>query len=121
MLAGLLVARGFDASAILGLGDLTDVLTSAVDEKVPDAANIPVVKHGCPELGWQDEVGAVGGESPQVHVPLKVQDLTLSTGCEWSPSAVYRDGACVTGGEEISLRFSPPLPHLPDLFPDSLD
>lgn len=52
LLAGLLVARWFDASAILGLGDLTYVLTSAVDEKVPDTANIPVVKHGCPELGW---------------------------------------------------------------------
>lgn len=52
LLAGLLVARGFDASAILGLCDLTYVLTSAVDEKVPDTANIPIVKHGCPELGW---------------------------------------------------------------------
>lgn len=43
LLAGLLVARGFDAGAILGLGDLTYVLTSAVDEKVPDTADIAVV------------------------------------------------------------------------------
>lgn len=51
LFARLLGTRRFDASAILCLSDLTYVLTSAVNEKVTDAADIAVVEHGRPELG----------------------------------------------------------------------
>ena len=79
------------------LGDLTDVLAATVDEKVTDTAHVAVVEHRRPELGGQDEVGAVSGKPPQVHVALQVQDLALTAGRERGPSAVYRDGAC--GGD----------------------
>lgn len=61
LLSRLLVTRGFDAGTILCLCNLTYVLTSAVNEKVTDTANVAVVEHGCPELSWENEVGAVGG------------------------------------------------------------
>lgn len=93
----MLVARGFDASSILCLSNLTDVLAPAVNEKVADAAHVAVVEHGRPQLSGQDEVGAVRGQPPQVHVALQVQNLAFTAGCEWSPSAVHRDGAC--GGD----------------------
>ena len=80
LLPRLLVARGFDAGAVLRLGDLPDVLAAAVDEEVAHAAHVAVVEHGGPQLGGQDEVGAVGGQPPQVHVPLQVQDLALPAG-----------------------------------------
>lgn len=99
LLARLLVAGGFDASAILCLSNLTDVLASTINEKVTDAAHVAIVEHGCPELGGQDEVGAVSGEPTQVHVSLQVQNFTFTTSCKWSPSAVYRDGACSGDGE----------------------
>lgn len=82
------------------LGDLTDVLATTIDEKVTDTAHVAVVEHRRPELGGQDEVGAVSGKPPQVHVALQVQNLTLTAGCEGSPSAVHRDGAC--GGDRGS-------------------
>lgn len=75
------------------LSNLTDVLASTINEKVTDTAHIAIVEHRCPELGGQDEVGAVIGKSPQVHVTFQVQNLALTTSCEWGPSAVYRDGA----------------------------
>lgn len=99
MLARLLVARGLDASAVLCLCNLTDVFASTINEKVTDTAHIAIVEHRCPELSGQDEVSAVSGQPPQVHVALQVQNLTLTTGCEWGPSAVYRDGACGGDGE----------------------
>lgn len=79
------------------LSNLTDVLAPTINEKVSDTAHVAVVEHGCPELCRQDEVGAVGGKSPQVHITLQVQNLALTTGCERGPSAIYRDGAC--GGD----------------------
>lgn len=82
--------------------NLTDVFTSAVDEKVTDAAHVAVVEHSCPELSGQDEVGAVGGKAPQVHVALQVEDLALPTGCERGSSAVYGDGACGWTGDQVT-------------------
>lgn len=76
---------------ILGLSDLPDVFAASVDEQIPDAAHVAVVEHGGPELGGQDQTGPAVGETPQVQVPLQVQDLVLPAGGERSPAAVYRD------------------------------
>lgn len=87
------------------LSNLTDVLASTVNEKVTDTAHVAVVEHRCPELSRQDEVGTVSGKPPQIHVAFQVQDLTLTTGCEWGPSAVHRDGACgVNGGSRDQVQ-----------------
>lgn len=89
LLARLLVARGLDAGAVLRLSDLSDVLAAAVDEEVTHAADVAIVEHGGPQLGGQDEVGTVGGQTPQVHVPLQVQNLTLPAGREREALAVH--------------------------------
>lgn len=64
LFARLLRARGLDASTILCLGNLTDVLASTINEKVTDTANVTVVEHSRPQLSGQDEVGAVSREAP---------------------------------------------------------
>lgn len=94
LLARLLIARGFDASAILCLSNLTDVFASTVNEKVTYTSHVAIVEHCRPEFSGQDQVGAVTGKPPQIHVALQVENLTLTTSCERGPSAVYGDGPC---------------------------
>lgn len=84
-----LVAGGFDSRSVLLFGDLPDVFATSVDEQVPDAAHVAVVEHGGPELGGQDEPGAVLRKSTEVHIALQVQDLALSAGRERGTTAVY--------------------------------
>lgn len=101
----MLVARRFDAGAILCLSNLTNVLAPTINKKVTNTAHIAIVEHRCPELGGQDEVSAVSGKPPQVHVAFQVQNLALPTGCEGGPSAVYRDGACSEGWGGLEIRY----------------
>lgn len=96
-----LVAGRFDPCAVLLFGYLSDVFTASVDEQVPDAAHVAVVEHGCPELGGQDEAGAVLGKSAKVHIALQVQDLALSAGRERRTAAVY--GYSTYRGKDLTL------------------
>lgn len=50
LLARHLVTRRLDASSVLGLRYLPDVLTTPVDEQVPNATHVTIVQHGGPQL-----------------------------------------------------------------------
>lgn len=80
---------GLDARCILHLGQLPNVLASAVNEQVADAAHVAIVKHGGPELGGEDEARAGLRQPAQVHVPFQVQDLTFPAGGEGRAPAVH--------------------------------
>lgn len=84
-----LVARRLDAGHVLGLGDLPYVLAASIDEQIPHAAHVAVVQHGGPELGGEHQSHPVVWKSTQIQVPLQVQDLILTAGCERGPTAVY--------------------------------
>lgn len=97
-----LAARWLDASRVLRLRNLPDVLAASVDEQVPDAAHVAVVEHSGPELGREHQARPAVGQTSQVKVPFQVQDLVFPTGCERGPAAVHRDDAWV---EETRLLF----------------
>lgn len=88
-----LTARRLDTSCILGLRYLPDVLAAPVDEQIPDAAHVAVVEHSGPELRREHQARPAVGQTPQIKVPLQVQDLVFPAGCERGPAAVYRDDA----------------------------
>lgn len=88
-----LAARRLDPGHVLGLSYLPDVLAASIDKQIPHAAHVAIVKHSCPELGGKHQAHPVVRQTTQIKVPLKVQDLIFSTGCERGPPAVYRDDA----------------------------
>lgn len=84
-----LAARRLDAGDVLGLSDLPDVLAAAVDEQIPDAADVAVVEHSGPELSREHEAHPAVRQAAQIKVPLQVQDLVFPAGGERGPAAVY--------------------------------
>lgn len=84
-----LTTRGLDAGHILGLSYLPDVLAASINEQIPDAAHIAVVEHSGPELSGAHQAHPVVRQTTQIKVPLQVQDLIFSAGCERGPAAVY--------------------------------
>lgn len=84
-----LATRGLDSGHVLGLSNLPDVLAASIDKQIPHTAHVAVVKHSGPELGGKHQAHLVVRQTTQIKVPLKVQDLIFSAGCERGPAAVY--------------------------------
>lgn len=63
-------AGRFDASSVLLLCQLPDVLAPPINEKVSDAAHVAIVQHGCPEFSREDETRSVFWQSSKVHIPF---------------------------------------------------
>lgn len=88
-----LAARRLDASHVLGLSYLPDVLAASINEQIPHTAHIAVVEHSGPELCGEHQAHPVVRQTTQIKVPLQVQDLIFPAGCERGPAAVYRHDA----------------------------
>lgn len=65
-----LVARRLDASHVLGLSYLPDVLAASVNEQIPHTAHVTVVEHRGPELGGEHQAHPAVRQTSQIKVPL---------------------------------------------------
>lgn len=88
----LLRTGGLDPGSLLDLGQASDILTLSVNEKIPNAAHIPIVEKGCPHLSGENQPHFVFWKTPEVEIVIQVQDLTFTRGCVGSTESVDRDG-----------------------------